>query len=221
MSNPGTRYAPIPDPEHRKNMFMEIRDGNKSLLTIAQIAIVSGISAKSVESFLYDENRFPSMFTLYACIKFVRASRGVLSREHHNITRTVEARWNRIGNRVVGKPTIIGDKQRAGGYLFNGERRSLVDISVLSEIKYDTLYQRIKKLGIIEGDDISPAIDYKSQKIARYLSDGEMLSITEIAKKTGIERARIWVCIKKNNIPAGADCAAAVNFCIQTKRRKK
>jgi len=137
---------------------------NKIILTIKSIASISGIDDKSVESFLYVDGRYPSMFTLYACIKFVRCSRGIVPRECLNLALTFEEMWNRKGRRIAGKFTIAGAKRLTKSYMLKGEMLTIQQISEKEGIKYITLCKRIASLGIIEGDDCLAAVNYVNKR---------------------------------------------------------
>lgn len=155
----------INDSETRRRLFLELVKNNRELLTINRIKHISGVTERSIESYLYD-GRTPSMFTLYAALKSVIYANGTYTREINNSCNIFEQRWTSCKKHSTSiKPTVIGDRiNRKLEYAYNGNIMTIAEISEASGVSHTTCRNRIYKHKPKIGSDITKLIDEKLTK---------------------------------------------------------
>lgn len=163
MANPKI-ITKIPEAADRKRMLCELRSKNP-YLTPEKIAFLSGIEKRAAESYLWDSNRYPDMFCLYACFCHARYNRSPHSTELRRVCARFESRWIRKGDYFNQTPQIYGDHtSQKRKYIYHGERLNVADIAGKSGKKFHTVYTRIYKSGLEFDSDVTGCIDAEKKR---------------------------------------------------------
>jgi hypothetical protein len=136
---------------------MELRSNNKKLLTIKTIAMASGESEKTVESFLYNENRYPSMFYLYCVYQIVNKSNGNMNHDLKKIIWSFEKRWRKFYNRSGYKKKQYPPRKQLM-FVYNGNKLTIKQISEKTELPERDIRNRITYRKISNNSDVSNLI---------------------------------------------------------------
>ncbi|RKO74367.1 hypothetical protein C5E04_18785 [Pectobacterium parmentieri] len=128
---------------------------------------IHAVNDNTLDKWLYVADRYPTFRACWELWMFQRKRRVLISRKLHvlinrSTNRTIEAfeKTYPPEERVVGKSyrDLVTEKgeRSANMYIINGEVVGAKDASILlGYSSYNTLYAKMKRLGIQPGDDIS------------------------------------------------------------------
>ena len=153
MTNKRVLHTEEPSGQDKKNWLVFSKENNE-FLTIKTIAFICGVSHKTVETWLYEKNRFPSSFCIFAINETIIYQGGVVHVDMKRFCNRFRGRWKRF---YTGqKHSTYGDSKNTGIRVFlNGSIVSQAELSRIRGVSQATISKFYKKNGIVQDQDIS------------------------------------------------------------------
>lgn len=150
------------EPMDRREALKSVRAVNPEL-TISACAEIAWVTAKTVESWLYEPNRSPPMDALNLIYEAVRTANGVIPKDFQRLVRQYRGRAKRWGMKHRNgrdAPTFAGHRvELEHWYIYDGQDMSLGKIAEQTGKNYHMLYGRVRSAGVSIGADITAIVD--------------------------------------------------------------
>lgn len=148
----------IPDGETRKSWVINAKSSNK-WLTISEIAYLCGVSSKTVESWLYETNKHPPMFAVFALGQSIFNAYGNIDREMNNCINMFNQRWYKCSKYATGdKINRVGDKKTTT-YLYSGEKLRQSELARKLKMSDSGIFHRLKVINPQPNQDLTEILN--------------------------------------------------------------